>query len=71
MEEVSGPLPIQKLEEHGISAADIKKLLEAGFNTVESVTFTPKKALVNVKGLSEGKIDKILEACYKMVDNGF
>ena len=59
MEEISGPTPIQKLEELGISGSDIKKLMEAGYHTVESVSFTPKKALINVKGLSEAKIDKI------------
>jgi hypothetical protein len=44
----------------GISAADVKKLLEAGFHTVESVAYTPKKALLAIKGLSEAKCDKIL-----------
>lgn len=70
-EDLGGPTPIGKLEEHGISASDIKKLTEAGFHTVEAVAFTPKKTLVNVKGLSEAKIEKILEACQKMVDLGF
>ena len=57
-----GPMPINKLEEAGINSADIKKLMDAGFNTVEAVGFTPKKALINIKGLSEAKIDKLLEA---------
>ncbi len=70
-EELGGPTPILKLEEQGISAGDIKKLTDAGYHTVESVAFTPKKALVNVKGLSEAKIDKILEACQKLVNLGF
>ncbi|KAJ2798423.1 recombinase rad51, partial [Coemansia helicoidea] len=34
--EESGPLPIQNLEQVGISAADVKKLTEAGYFTVES-----------------------------------
>ena len=51
--------------------ADVKKLVEAGFRTVESVAFTPKKTLINVKGLSEGKIDKIIEAAHSLVDLGF
>lgn len=70
-DELAGPTPINKLEESGISSTDIKKLLEAGYHTVESVVFTPKKTLINVKGLSEAKIDKILEACNKLVDLGF
>ena len=60
--DVSGPTLIQKLEEAGINAADIKKLVDAGFQTVEGVAFTPKKNLINIKGLTEAKIDKIIEA---------
>lgn len=70
-EEDSGPTPVMKLEEHGINAGDIKKLQDAGFNTIESICFTPKKTLVLVKGLSEAKVDKIIEAANKMVDLGF
>mmetsp|Transcript_26334 Transcript_26334/g.19757 ORF Transcript_26334/g.19757 Transcript_26334/m.19757 type:complete len:238 (+) Transcript_26334:45-758(+) len=71
MEEVGGPIPILKLEESGISGTDIKKLVEAGFHTVESVAFTPKKHLVNVKGLSEAKIEKIIDVCLKLINMGF
>ena len=38
----------------------MKKLREAGYHTVESVAFTPKKQLCTVKGISEAKADKIL-----------
>ena len=61
-EKQSGPIIISKLEEFGISAADVKKLVEAGYQTVEGLTFAPKKFLLNIKGLTEIKIDKILEA---------
>ncbi|WFD02745.1 RecA recombinase Rhp51 [Malassezia obtusa] len=60
LEEVIGPLPISKMEEFGISASDCKKLKEAGFHTLESLAFTPKKTLVGIKGMSEQKVDKIL-----------
>lgn len=70
-EEQVGPKPIIGLEQHGIANGDIKKLIEAGFHTIESIVFQPKKALVLVKGLSETKIDKILEACSKLCDMGF
>lgn len=60
--ELDGPTPIKALEEKGINGGDIKKLEEAGFHTVEAVAFTPKKHLVLVKGLSEAKVDKIVEA---------
>lgn len=69
--ELDGPTPIKALEEKGINAGDIKKLEEAGFHTVEAVAFTPKKALINVKGLSEAKVDKICEAAQKIVNLGF
>lgn len=71
MEELDGPTPIQKLEEHGISGTDIKKLIDGGYHTIESVAFMSKKHLVLVKGLSEAKIDKILEACQQIVPMGF
>lgn len=56
----SAPLLVAKLQEAGIHPNDIKKLTEAGFHTVESVAFTPKKALVAIKGISDQKADKIL-----------
>ena len=64
-------MEIEALKDKGIAAADIKKLVDAGYRTVESVAFTPKKTLINVKGLSEGKIDKIIEAAHQLVDMGF
>lgn len=71
VEEEEGPKPIDELQKKGIPAADIKKLIEAGFRTVESIAFTPKKTLICIKGLSEGKIDKIIEAANSLVDMGF
>ena len=38
----------------------MKKLEEAGFFTVESVAFAPKKQLLAIKGISEVKADKIV-----------
>lgn len=48
------------LQAQGISAKDCEKLAEAGFCTLESVAFTPKKILIGVKGISESKADKII-----------
>jgi DNA repair protein RAD51 len=70
-EEDEGPVPIDELAKKGIPAADVKKLVDAGFRTVEAVAFTPKKTLIHVKGLSEGKIDKIIEAAHSLVSMGF
>ena len=66
-----GPILVSKLEQHGISASDIKKLSEAGFYTVESLAYTPKKTLLAVKGISEAKADKILSEVIKLVPMGF
>jgi len=70
-EENDGPLSVSKLEGQGITAADIKKLQEAGFHTIESIAFTMKKHLITIKGISEAKADKILAEASKMVPLGF
>jgi DNA repair protein RAD51 len=66
-----GPLPIATLEQHGIAAADVRKLVESGYFTVESVAFTPKKHLLLIKGISEAKADKIIGEAAKLVPLGF
>ncbi len=38
-----------------------EKLAAAGYHTIESIAFTPKKVLQTVKGISETTADKILE----------
>lgn len=68
--EVSGPMLISQLESHGISAADVKKLKEAGFNTVESIVYAPKKNLLTIKGISEAKADKIIAEGQKLIPTG-
>ncbi|XP_003386534.1 PREDICTED: DNA repair protein RAD51 homolog B [Amphimedon queenslandica] len=70
-EENIGPQPIVKLEGSGISANDVKKLSEAGYHTVESVAYAPKKALLVIKGISEAKADKIQNEAAKLVPMGF
>lgn len=62
---------IDKLTELAISASDIKKMKDAGYFTVSSVLMHTKKALCEVKGLSEPKIDKIRDAALKLVGAGF
>ncbi|KAJ3507855.1 hypothetical protein NLJ89_g6064 [Agrocybe chaxingu] len=69
--QVTGPLLVNKLQEAGIHPNDIKKLAEAGLNTVEAVAFTPKKHLLTIKGISEQKADKILAEAQKIVPLGF
>ncbi|KAL4459840.1 hypothetical protein ABPG74_003366 [Tetrahymena malaccensis] len=71
VEQSDGPMLISKLEEHGINNADVKKLIDAGFQTVESISYTAKKNLLQIKGMTEAKIDKILDVAAKLVPNDF
>ena len=67
----SGPYPIERLEEVGVSASDVKKLKEAGLLTVESVAYSTKKKLLSVRGISETKADKLLTEVSKLIPLGF
>ena len=40
----------------------MKKLRDAGLCTVEGVAYTPRKDLLQIKGISDAKVDKIVEA---------
>ncbi|CAN0901220.1 DNA repair protein RAD51 homolog, partial [Linum grandiflorum] len=62
---------IISLQESGIAAIDVKKLKDAGLCTVESVAYSPRKELLHIKGISEAKVDKIIEAASKLVPLGF
>ncbi|OQU79150.1 DNA repair protein RAD51 homolog B isoform X1 [Sorghum bicolor] len=66
-----GPFPIEQLQASGIAALDVKKLKDAGLCTVESVAYSPRKDLLQIKGISEAKVDKIIEAASKLVPLGF
>ncbi|KAL0232139.1 hypothetical protein PCE1_003135 [Barthelona sp. PCE] len=59
-------IQIEELVRSGVAKADAKKLRDAGFSTVGMVLMTPRKELVNIKGLSEGKIENILNHCIEM-----
>uniref|UniRef100_A0A3Q2FE47 DNA meiotic recombinase 1 n=1 Tax=Cyprinodon variegatus TaxID=28743 RepID=A0A3Q2FE47_CYPVA len=59
------------LQKHGINVADIKKLKSVGICTVKGIQMTTRKALCNIKGLSEAKVEKIKEAAGKMLNVGF
>ncbi|GJP43437.1 hypothetical protein CLOM_g2897 [Closterium sp. NIES-68] len=71
MQAVHGPLPIEQLEQCGISATDVKKLREGGMFTVEAVAYTSRKDLLKIKGISEAKVDRLTEAASKLVPMGF
>lgn len=56
---------VDKLQTYGINAADLTKLKSAGLCTVLGVLMTTRKDLISIKGLSDAKVEKILEAAQK------
>ncbi|KAJ7980513.1 Pectinesterase [Quillaja saponaria] len=55
----------------GIASIDVKKLRDVDLCIVESVAYSPRKELLQIKGISEAKVDKIIEAASKLVPLGF
>ena len=55
-------MEIDQLALQKISTADIKKCRDAGFYTVESIAYIPKKQLLEIKGISEAKVEKLQTA---------
>lgn len=53
------------------NVADIKKMKLVGICTVKGIQMTTRKALCNIKGLSEAKVEKIKEAAGKMLVKKF
>lgn len=66
-----GPTPVDALVGNGINPNDIKKLQEAGYYTVESIAYTPKKTLIAVRGISEQKADRLISEASRIVPLGF
>ena len=58
---------IDRLEGPGLGAPDIKKLKEAGYHTIQAVAYATRKELGNIKGISDNKVEKILESAFKMM----
>ena len=71
VEEDAGPMAVQRLEAVGVAAADVKKLLEAGFHTVEAVAYATQKSLMAIKGISEQKAVKLLTEASRLIPMGF
>ncbi|KAI2325470.1 RecA recombinase Rhp51 [Ophidiomyces ophidiicola] len=66
------PTPLSALEGvNGLTARDIKLLVDGGYHTVEAVAYTPKRMLEQIKGISEQKASKVLTEALKIVPMGF
>ena len=57
---------IDKLQEYGINAADINKLKSGGICTAKGLLMVTRKELLNIKGISDAKLDKMIEAAQKI-----
>lgn len=57
---------IDKLQDHGVNVADINKLKGAGICTVKGLLMVTKKEVLNIKGISDQKLEKMLEAANKL-----
>jgi meiotic recombination protein DMC1 len=62
---------IDLLSSKGVGQAEINKLKSAGLCTVLGVLMTTRKELTNIKGLSDQKVDKILQAASELESAGF
>lgn len=51
--------------------SDIKKLRDFGVLTIEALVRTPRKDLINIKGLGDIKVDKIMKEATNLVYTGF
>lgn len=67
----SGSVLLEELKNSGIPAGDLTKLFESGFTTVQSLNHVPRKELLDIKGFSEAKVEKILKEAETIVSSGF
>ncbi|KAL7720124.1 DNA repair protein RAD51-like protein [Entamoeba marina] len=73
-DEVEEPLtiPVDKLEGvNGIASGDIKKLKEGGIYTVQALAYSSIKSLIQIRGVSDKKAEKLLAEARKLVPLGF
>jgi hypothetical protein len=71
LQEETAHTAIAELEKLGIKAKTVETLVKAGYHTVESVVYTPRRTLEAIKRLSEAEVTKCLEAAGKLVELGF
>jgi hypothetical protein len=62
--------PIDLLQDAGINATDIARLKEDGFATIGQLFQVSQKRLLAVKGISEAKMEKLLQAGRKVLSSG-
>ncbi|CAK7244137.1 MAG: RecA recombinase Rhp51 [Sporothrix thermara] len=69
---VGAPLSVAELEGlGGLTKRDIQLLQDGGYYTVESVAYTPRRALEQIKGISDLKATRMINEASKLVPMGF
>lgn len=66
------PEPVEALVgREGITSGDVKKLRDAQYCTVQMVAYTPLRVLMTIRGISEAKATKLIQAASASVNMGF
>ena len=69
---ITQPDKLEVLEgESGISKKDLAAVCAAGFGTVQGLARASRKELLAIKGISEQKVEKLLDAAGKLTPMGF
>lgn len=58
---------LEELQKHGISKQDVDKLRAAGIGTIKGLQMRSRKRLLNLKGMSKIRVDKITKALTKVM----
>ncbi len=58
---------IEDLQSAGINVSEIKKLKDVGLMTIGQVMQQSMRFLIDIKGLTEARVDKIKDACRKLM----
>ena len=58
--------PLAKLQDHGINATDIQKLVSTGIYKVEELLAAPKKVILDIKGITEAKHATLIKAAMQV-----
>jgi DNA repair protein RadA len=55
----------------GVGEATLKKLIKAGFNSLESIAYTPPSIIQEESGLGDKTTAKLIKTCMEKLDIGF
>lgn len=55
----------------GVGEATLKKLIKAGFSSLESIAYTPPTIIQSESGLGEKTTNKLIKACMEKLNIGF